>query len=280
MDVEIEDIDSWPPGFREAVMQSMPLVISYHEECSRIGKYREGGDVLLQIHPPENRYKQDYRALVERLEALLLPHRIVSYHCTRLTQEEIVDIKQEGLQVLTTNLVNKRLEQCLSHGYLNQVEYERIKNSPHLPKSLNDINGKRTGMIHFCANRSTLQDCDAVYRLFRSWGGEALYWGHEEDTDLAPVLGRIGVPCIVVCAIPFKRIRQPYYEFPEYFLSYMVSEEIEHTFLSSTVNPCTEENLSPSEILAIISYSDDRFEELTTEASWPERCQIDAPVSD
>ena len=130
MDVEIEDIDSWPPGFREAVMQSMSLVISYHEECSRIGKYREGGDVLLQIHPPENRYKQDYRTLVERLEALLLPHRIVSYHCTRLTQEEIVDIKQEGLQVLTTNLVNKRLEQCLSHGYLNQVEYERIKNSP------------------------------------------------------------------------------------------------------------------------------------------------------
>ena len=135
-------------------------------------------------------------------------------------------------------------------------------------------------MIHFCANRSTLQDCDAVYRLFRSWGGEALYWGHEKDTYLAPVLGRIGVPCIVVCAIPFKRIRQPYHEFPEYFLSHMVSEEFENTYLSSAVDIRTGENLCSSEILDIIGHSDSRFEELTTEASWPERCQINAPVSD
>ena len=280
MDVEIENIDSWPPDFREAAVQSMQLVISYHAECLRIGKYREGEDVFLQIHPPDNRYKQDYRALVKRLEALLLPHRIVSYHCTRLTQEEIVDIRQEGLRVLTTDLVDKRLEQCLSHGYLEQAAYERIKNSPHLSESLNDKNGKRTDMIHFCANRSTLQDCVDVYRLFRSWGGEALYWGHEQDAYLAPVLGRIGIPCIVVCAIPFKRVKQPYYEFPEYFLSYMVSEEIEHTCLSSTVNPCTEENLCSSEILDIIRYSDSRFEELTSEASWPEQFQINAPVSD
>ena len=279
MDVKIEDIDSWPPDFREIAIHDKSLVVSFHQECSRIDRYCED-DVLLRINPPKNRYKQAYRALVVQLESLLVSHRIVAYHCSRLTKEEIVNIKQEGLRILTADFVNKRLDQCLSHGYLKQAEYERIRNSPNLFESLNDKNGLRTGMIHFCGNRSTLRDCHAVYRLFRSWGGEALYWGHEQDASLARVLGRIGVPCIVVCAIPFTRIKQGFHELSEHFLSYLVYDELGLTDLSSAVDIRTEENLCSSEILDIIAYSDSRFEELTAESSWPSQFQINAPISD
>ena len=278
MDVEIEAIDSWPPDFREAAIQGKSLIVSYHQERSRIERCG-AGDVLLQRNPPENRYKQAYRALVEQLEALLAPHRIVAYHCSRLTKEETVNIKQEGLRVLTTDLVNKKLGQCLSDGYLKQAEYERMRNSPNLSECLNNQHGSRTGIIHCCANRSTLRDCDDVYRLFRSWGGEALYWGHEQDASLAHVLGRIGVPCIVVCAMPFTRIRPGFRELSEHFLLSLVSDELGLTCLSSAVNIRTEENLRSSDILGIIDYSDPRFEKLTTESSWPSHCQINAPVS-
>ena len=81
MDVEIEDIDSWPPDFQKMAIQNRTLVISQHEECLRIERFYEDDDYLRK-HPPENRYKEAYRALVDQLEALLAPHRLIAYHCS------------------------------------------------------------------------------------------------------------------------------------------------------------------------------------------------------
>ena len=174
MDVEIEAIDSWPPEFRQAASQDKQLILSYHKERLRIDRlYRD--DVSLRINPPENKYKQPYLELIERLETLLTPHRIIAYHCSRLTQEEIVNIKQGGLQVLSAELIHKRLRQCLSGGYLKPAEYESLMASQPVSECLGNKQGDRTSKIWFCANRSTLQDDGSVYRLFRSWGGEAVY---------------------------------------------------------------------------------------------------------
>ena len=276
MDVEIEDIDSWPPNFQKLAIQNRTLVISHHEECLRIERFYEDDDYLRK-HPPENRYKKAYRALVDQLEALLAPHRLIAYHCSRLTREEIVIIKQDGLRILTADLVNKKLDRSLSHGYLTKAEYERLKNCPHLFESLHNQLDSRTGMIHFCASRTTLMDGHAVYRLFRSWGGEALYRGHEQDSH---VIGRIGVPCVVVCAIPFMRVSQGFRQLSEHLLRYLVSEEPGLADLSMAVDIRTEENLGPSEILDIIEIPDPVFEELTTKSCWPAHYQIKAPVSD
>ena len=279
MDVEIEDIESWPPEFRKLTIQSRTLVISHHEERLRIERFYEGDDYLRK-KPPKNRYKQACRALVDQLEALLVPQRIIAYHCSRLTKEEIVNIKQEGLHILTADLVNKKLDGCLSHGYLKQAEYEHIRNSPHLFESLHNQLDSRTGMIHFCASRTTLMNSHAVYRFFRSWGGEALYWGHEQDSGLGHVISQMGVPCIVVSAIPFMRINQGYRQLSEHFIRYLFSEELGFTELSLAVDIRTEENLGPSEILDIIEFTDPGFEELTSKSSWSSRYQIKAPVSD
>ena len=278
MDIEIEDIDTWPPDFREVAIQNKSLIVSYHKECLHIDRCCED-DVLLRINPPKNRYKQAYRTLVYQLETLLATHRIIAYHCSRLTKEEIVNIQQEGLHVLTGGLVDKKLDQCLSRGYLKQAEYDRIKNSSHLFESLHNQLDSRTGMIHFCASQTTLRDDHAVFRFFRSWGGEALYRGHEQDSSIAHVISRIGVPCIVVCAIPYMRISQGFRHLSEHFLMYLVSAELGLTNLSLAVDIRTEENLGPSEILDIIKFSDPEFEELTIKSTWLSQYQIKTPVS-
>jgi len=54
------------------------------------------------------------------------------------------------------------------------------------------------GTVCFCHCVSTLKDEWGLYRLFRSWGGEALYCHHEEDSPARDELRRIGTPCIVV----------------------------------------------------------------------------------
>jgi hypothetical protein len=45
---------------------------------------------------------------------------------------------------------------------------------------------------------------EAVKRLFRRWGGEAIYVGHEPECDkeIGTVLRSIGEPSIVVAALP------------------------------------------------------------------------------
>ena len=54
MDVEIENIDSWPPDFRTAAIQGKSLVVSYHQERSRIGRQCETDDFFGLIHRRTN----------------------------------------------------------------------------------------------------------------------------------------------------------------------------------------------------------------------------------
>jgi hypothetical protein len=200
--VEIEDQKSWPQDFVEQAGQNRDLILAYHRERQRIDRLCED-DVFIRVEPPENEYGSGYDELVERLDKILTRHRIVGYHCTRLTPREISGIKSDGLQLLSPALVRRRLDRCVADGHLTSVHREYLDNSQLMRESLGNKHGNRTGMIWFCPNRSTLQQSSGVFRLFRSWGGEAVYVGLEQDEKIAAVLASIVTPCVVKCAIPF-----------------------------------------------------------------------------
>ena len=143
MDIEIEDLNTWPLEYRQKAINSKPLIISYHKERSRIDRLCRD-DVFIQINPPNNKFKRPYLELIRRLETLLIPHRIIAYHCSRLTKEEITNIKQGGLQVLSTELVHRRLHQCLSDGYLKESERKSLMASQSVSESLDNKHGHRT----------------------------------------------------------------------------------------------------------------------------------------
>lgn len=206
LNIEIEDCTTWPSAFLQQATTNRPLAIAYHHERSRIDRLCQD-DIRLRTGPPPNEYNNAYYELVEGLEAILIRNWIVGYHCTRLTRSEIDDIKTNGLQILSLSLVKRRLAQCKADGLLSPEHYEYLRNSRDVELSLGNRHGQRTGMIWFCANRSTLQDALSVHRFFRSWGGEAVYLGHEEDESIAPILARIGTPYIVKCAIHFRQTR-------------------------------------------------------------------------
>jgi hypothetical protein len=129
-------------------------------------------------------------------------------------------------------------------------------------------------MIWFCPNRSTLQDASGVYRLFRSWGGESVYVGHEDDQSISAALGCIGTPCIVICAIPFP-CDAPYHpKFAARFLSQVIADDIEYPEPTARFDLCTRQNVQASEILEIIEFADLRFETLTRYSTWAERYWI------
>ncbi len=275
--IEIEDHESWPPVFRSEAVRDRPLVLAYQRERARIDKLCQD-DIFMRINPPKNKYREDYDVLVERLEDFLTPHRLVAFHCTRLTQDEIGGIKKNGLQLLTPALVKKKLDECHAAGHLSDRDHAYLTGSKSVADNVNDVHAHRTGMIWFCPNRSTLQDYSGVYRLFRSWGGEAVYCGHEDDMRIAPVLASIGTPCIVKCAIPFDRAEHYHENFSERFLAQLISDEIEYPEPAAGFDLNTKKDLEAADVLEIIEFADPRFAALTGFGGWPAHCRIIAPA--
>ncbi|VUX55556.1 protein of unknown function [uncultured Woeseiaceae bacterium] len=266
-DVEIEDARTWPSRFSSEANENRELILGFHRERQRIDRLCEE-DVSLRCDPPVNEWKPDYQALVDRLEPVLIENRIVCYHCTRLTPGEIDDINLRGLRILSPELVQQRFDQCMSHGHLSESSHSYLGDSETIQGNLDNVRGTRTGRIWFCPNRSTLQQSSGVYRLFQSWGGEAVYCGHEEDSNISHVLRSIGTPCIVKCALPFDHAGQFYINFTERFLSQFVSEQIEYPEPPAGFDLYTKSDVPPSGILEIIEYFNPEFETLTHCSSW------------
>lgn len=198
----------------------------------------------------------------------------MGYHCTRLTDHEIQNIKSSGLKILTPDLIELRLRTVLEHGILSAEAHEYISNSPMLKSSTSGEYGKRTGMIWFCPNQETLSEIHAVYRLFRSWGGEALYNGHEEDEKISPHLRSIGVPCIAKGGMPFSEVESFSSSYAKRFISRFISDEVEYPEPPYSFDMYIKRDLTPAEILEVIKISDPQFEQLTEYKNWPEEKRI------
>lgn len=276
--VEIEDQENWPPDFAEKVVGGRSLILSYQRERSRIDRLGQD-DIRVRLDPPKNEYKQSYTELIDELESLLTPHKLVAYHCSRLTAREISSIKEAGLSLLSPALVRRKIDECYADKLITSEAYQYLSSSQHIAACVNNVHANRADMIWFCPNRSTLQDYSGAHRLFRSWGGEAIYWGHEEDDQIALMLRRIGTPCIVKCAISFARAEQFHTNFAERFVAQYVSDEIEYPNPPANFDLYTTEALRASDVIEVIEFADPRFEVLTRYASWPERYRINGAAA-
>lgn len=272
-DVEIEVPETWPRDFHQTVAAYHDLVLAYHAERKRIDKIAEI-DVMARVHRPPNPYSSAYNSLVDQLDNSLTQHRIIGYHCTRLTLKEITRVKSEGLRILSEELIHKRLDECVADGHISLAQRDFLKNSQSTGDNLQDRNGHRTGMVWLCPNRSTLRRSGEVYRLFRSWGGEAVYAGQEEDKVTAAALAGIGTPAIVKCAVPFPTDASSHPKFAARFLSQSVATEDSYPEPSPRFSLSIRMDIPPSQVVEVIQFADPRFESLTRSSTWAEDRRI------
>jgi hypothetical protein len=278
LDVELENPLTWPADFQADMLAGRALILAYQRERSRIDQICQE-DIISRLNPPENRYENDYKSLLQRLDTSLRKHRIVAYHCTRLLPEEIAEITSVGLRVLSRSLAQGRVKQAVAAGHLSRDDADRLTASETMARNLDDRSGKRTGMICFCPNRSSLADASGVYRLFRSWGGEVVYCGLEDDVDMGPLLGALGMPCIVKCALHFEHARQFHASFAARFVSLFISDEIESPAPSASFDLYTTQNVNSSSVVEVIAFSDPRFASMTRYPEWSDCHRMD-PRSD
>lgn len=138
----------------------------------------------------------DFDRAIVALGDALRPYSVRGWHCTRLADNEATDVRANGLALLSADMVERRITTQVQRGTL-PVAVGDILRAAHQGAASN-----RTGMIWFCF----FPPCDAgesgIHRLLRHWGGEAMYWTHESDATVAPVLRQLGTPCIVEADVP------------------------------------------------------------------------------
>ncbi|BFI96060.1 MAG: hypothetical protein RSP_15700 [Rhodanobacter sp.] len=146
----------------------------------------------------------DFDRGVVTLGNALLSYSVRGWHCTRLTDDEAANIEAVGLAPLSADLIERRITTQVRRGTL-PVAVGDILRAAHQGAASN-----RAGMIWFCFFPPYEAGEGGIHRLLRHWGGEAMYWAHESDATVAPVLRQLGMPCIVEADVPVAWLSDTY----------------------------------------------------------------------
>jgi hypothetical protein len=259
--IYMDDIDTWPDDFRKMALDAKHLVIDFQTVRDGLQRRRMDGD--LEADFEVNPHRRPYDALLGRLEPLLAPHRVIVYHCTRLTPREADDIRVQGVRPLSKALVSRRLDDALADEHIDAADHAALKTDPGSIRRIEQTKGRWWG----CPVRSMLKDPGVSY-FFRTWGGEGIYF-HLEAAHILPRLRLVGVPYIVVAAVPhahFPLVGRP---LAERFLAHLVIGDVEGAEPPPGFDFRTESALDVANVIELVSYHDPRFEQWTQWHKWP-----------
>ena len=204
------------------------------------------------------------RAIYGLRDVLKTDYVLQGYHCTRLTEPEIEHILANGMQVPDREMLCSRINALERAGVVEPGISERLKERNQADES------SRAGKIWFCFYPPRLAGQGGIERLFRSWGGEALYNSHEDDPLSGSVLNKIGVPCIVEAYVPIAALPERCGLDFKIIRNYLVnrglktSEELDHEGYA-------EEPIPMKNIARVIRFPEKDFLRLTGCNRWKRR---------
>jgi hypothetical protein len=140
--------------------------------------------------------------IVDEIFGLIRDAELLAYHCTRLTDAEITNVKKVGLRPLTEELRRARVEDLIAAGGLcPELGARLLAHNPYLNLAC------RLGLISFYLTKDIGPEC---WKFFRYWGGEAVFLLPSDqphyERDRAS-LKSVGVPCIVEAKVPVRALR-------------------------------------------------------------------------
>jgi hypothetical protein len=259
--VEYERPDTWPTALRTLLEREFELLRRYEIRRAEIALVCEE-EVMARINVPHNDDRAARDEVVRRADKILDPEKLLGFHCTRLTPGEIDRVRHSGLETLSSGLLRRRLDDAVAEGSLTEDLAAQLW-AGH--QAEDRYRAERTCFVN-C--RSVLRFESDVGRLFRSWGGEALYWGHEHQEDTGAALRAIGTPAIVVTAIPVGRLRNSFRNIGERFVWKHLRDRGIRTGHGADIETFVTAPTGPDCILEIITFDDDRFEQATGCSSW------------
>ncbi len=259
--VDYERPHAWPRALTELLDAHAEMLKAYERERARIDAICEE-DISARINPPPNCYREQRDQVVGRADKILAGEQLLGFHCTRLANDEIADVRAHGLQLLSADFLQERICRRIKAGDIPESLRLRLLNEHQADDRY------RQGCLCFVNMRSELKSESAVGRLFRSWGGEALYNSHEDDPETGPLFRQIGTPCIWLVSLPITRIKSPFDNVGERFVWADLVRCGIATDHGANIESRLAEPLPPDAIIDVVRYENPGFETLTGCSTW------------
>ncbi len=195
--VDAQDPSSWPTEIAELIEAHLELCV--HRETGCDG------------------YFDRYQRQLQKLRAMLVPHSLLGWHCTRLTDREVAAIKSTGMQLPNRGMLEARIDAAHADGLVSAQIAEQLKARNQADEA------SRAGRIWFCFFPPGLAHQHGIERFFRNWGGEALYNSHEDDELTGKALRTMGRPALVEAQVPVSLLAERSWLPDRFVRCYLVS---------------------------------------------------------
>jgi hypothetical protein len=258
--IDAESEKTWPRQLLDVLSAHGAQVATYHATRAQIDRAAEA-DFVLRINRPVNPDKESWETVLRIAAQAVSGQSLLGFHATRLTAIEQSSVRKSGLRVLSEELLLERLAASYAVGQLSDAVAARLRGR-HQARDDN-----RSGMIWFSFTRDPLRDESAVGRLFRSWGGEALYNSHESNAETGPALIAIGQPCIVLAAVPVDGL-EAFMPVGERLVNLWCRARDISTGHAAPFEGYTRTNIPATNIRQVVSRGDTLFFELTAHGEW------------
>jgi len=260
--IDIEDQNTWPVQILAELDLHFDVLHKNALAEMHINKLCEI-DAHYQRNRPDPIHARHRIDVLGRLNAWLQPHCIDAFHCTRLTDFEIEDVRLSGLNTLELDFALNRITRLENKGMMPASVAEKLRSK----NAISNRHGDRLTQVCFMLSRHSLKSEEDIGALLSQWGGEALYWAYESDPEVSAVLRSVGTPCIVQAQIPVPMLEN-YDSVEEMLLSkFLASRDAAfanvHPHVGRIRSP-----LAPEQIKAIHSLGEPDFESMTDHQKW------------
>ena len=192
---DFDHIEAWGPRLCRELSVAVPGDVSQAIASGKPKLVEDARDILLS--------KVDQTVVLRLVVNWLKLQTIVAYHGSRLTAEEIVDVRRDGLRVLKATDREQRLRTILSaHPRWRTVERSLTEViDAYGVNWLQNNSGRREGSVHATISRSGLIKSFNRYLKYGSEFDQVVSQRLLEDEGVE-LLGGYGSPVIFKIAVP------------------------------------------------------------------------------
>lgn len=201
--IDVWDVGTFTADLLEVLERHSELVRSYFDtEHAILLSYDLGRGSERPILRPDNPGAREYYALLDVVGELMEWLAIRAFHYTRLTDDEVADIRQSGIRLSTPETLRLRLDTLVAAGNLSADIANQLYDASPFHSDQLDARSDKFWMV----SHPIAIDDGGVVPLMNHWGGEvASMW--IRNTTLGAHLTKLGKARIIEVAAPLDATR-------------------------------------------------------------------------
>ena len=227
----LNKISTYPDSWIKFLKNNYDTVVDYNRiDAENQRKYKDSQltDNILSQFDLKNKKREDYEKIISEFNALIssTEFKMLCFHATRLTKEEIINIKENGLTPFNSESVKSdKLKNLLKNGYIDKQDFDSLCKS-----NLLNTSKYRENHVHFvsgstdfsCSNKNK----NNLEEFLMNYGGEVIYRCKNND-EIKIKLNKNSFPCFCIL-----KLNESY--FKDYYSC--LSENIIKSFSNNTLN--------------------------------------------